>query len=272
MRMMPFWNKYLHLFSTTFGVALLLGALSAGAAEEEEGLEPLRILQLTGGGWHDYETQQHILSNGVEERINATVDIRFTDAPEEELQNHDWIEGYDAVLHNHGWSYLEPDVQARMAQAVSDAHAESGVGAVLLHNTMATFRDAPEWFEFTGVDMYHHEPHYPFTVLNFREDHPLMADFGTEWETPAGELYNINRVLPGASPLAIAYGRERSEEHEIVIWTREYEGVPVFATTIGHHNETMEEPVYLDLVARGILHVTGKLGEDGQPVEGYGVE
>ena len=271
MRITACWEKLLR-YSITLVMVLSLWTLTATSAGEEEAPEPLRVLQLTGGGWHDYETQQYILSDGVEERINATVDTLFTDAPEEDLENQDWIEGYDAVLHNHGWSYLDPEVQAHMAEVVSGAHAASQAGAVLLHNTMATFRDAPEWFEFTGVDMYHHEPQYPFTVLNFREDHPLMADFGTEWETPAGELYNINSVLPNTSPLAIAYGRERSEEYEIVIWTREYEGVPVFATTIGHHNETMEDPVYLDLVARGVLYVTGKLGEDGQPVEGYGAE
>jgi len=176
------------------------------------------------------------------------------------------------VLHNHGWSFMEPEDQAVMADRISGAHAESRTGAVLLHNTVASFRDYAGWFEFTGVDMYHHEPHYPFTVMNFREDHPLMADFGAEWKTPQGELYNIDRVLPNTSPMAIAYGRERSKRYEIVVWTNEYEGVPIFVTTIGHHNETMEKPTYLDLVVRGILYVAGKLGDDGQPIEGYGVE
>ncbi len=254
-------------------LAILLGASGALHAQEPESADqpsPLRILHLTGGGWHDYETQQHILSQGVEARINAKVDIVFTDEPG--FEGMDWIEGYDAVLHNHCWAGMEPEAQAIMAERVKEAHAETGVGAVLLHCAMATFRDAPAWFEFTGVDMYDHEPHYPFTVMNFRPDHPLMKPFGAEWDTPQGELYNIIRVLPNTNPLAIAYGRERSKQYEIVIWTNEYEGVPIFATTIGHHNETMEQATYLDLVARGVLYVTGKLGDDGQPVEGYDAE
>jgi type 1 glutamine amidotransferase len=37
-----------------------------------------------------------------------------------------------------------------------------------------------------------------------------------------------------------------------------------FATTIGHHNETMREEAYLDLVARGLLWACDKLDEDGR--------
>ena len=43
-------------------------------------------------------------------------------------------------------------------------------------------------------------------------------------------------------------------------------------TTIGHHNETMLEPTYLDLVTRGLLWAAGKLGEDGKPLPGYGAK
>jgi type 1 glutamine amidotransferase len=44
----------------------------------------------------------------------------------------------------------------------------------------------------------------------------------------------------------------------------------VFSTTIGHDNQTVEDPRYLDLVARGVLWACGKLGEDGKPLPGYG--
>jgi hypothetical protein len=32
----------------------------------------------------------------------------------------------------------------------------------------------------------------------------------------------------------------------------------------------MQQPVYLDLVTRGLLWACGKLGEDGKPLAGYG--
>jgi type 1 glutamine amidotransferase len=43
----------------------------------------------------------------------------------------------------------------------------------------------------------------------------------------------------------------------------------VFGTTIGHHNETMRQETYLDLVTRGLLWAAGKLDESGKPKPGY---
>ena len=39
---------------------------------------------------------------------------------------------------------------------------------------------------------------------------------------------------------------------------------------MGHHNETMREKVYLDLIARGLLWSCRKLDDDGKPLAGYG--
>ena len=43
----------------------------------------------------------------------------------------------------------------------------------------------------------------------------------------------------------------------------------VFATTLGHNNETVADARYLDLVTRGLLWATGHLAEDGKPAPGY---
>jgi type 1 glutamine amidotransferase len=43
----------------------------------------------------------------------------------------------------------------------------------------------------------------------------------------------------------------------------------VFGTTIGHHNETMSQETYLDLVTRGLLWACRKLDKNGKPVPGY---
>jgi type 1 glutamine amidotransferase len=55
------------------------------------------------------------------------------------------------------------------------------------------------------------------------------------------------------------------------VWVNEYgeKKSRVFGTTIGHHNETMLEDTYLDLVTRGLLWASGKLDDDGKPVAGY---
>jgi type 1 glutamine amidotransferase len=82
--------------------------------------------------------------------------------------------------------------------------------------------------------------------------------------------------MPTAKPLAKGKqvskakdGKERIDE-TVVVWTNEYNGkAKVFATTLGHNNETVSDPRYLDLVTRGLLWSTGHLTDDGKPAAGY---
>jgi len=58
----------------------------------------------------------------------------------------------------------------------------------------------------------------------------------------------------------------------VVTWTNLYgdKKTRVFSTTIGHNTETVANPRYLDLVARGVLWATNHLADDGTPAPGYG--
>ena len=47
------------------------------------------------------------------------------------------------------------------------------------------------------------------------------------------------------------------ELYQPTVWVNEYEGVRVFVTTIGHHNETMASDVYLNMLHRGVIWATG---------------
>ena len=82
------------------------------------------------------------------------------------------------------------------------------------------------------------------------------------------ELYKIEHVWDNCTPLAVAYGEDTKQDH-FVAWVNKFGNARVFGTSLGHHNETMNSDVWLGLVSRGVLWVTGKLGEDGEPVEGY---
>lgn len=55
----------------------------------------------------------------------------------------------------------------------------------------------------------------------------------------------------------------------MVIWVNTYGKAKVFGTTLGHGNATMQDPVYLDLVARGLLWACDKLEENGKAKSGY---
>ena len=83
------------------------------------------------------------------------------------------------------------------------------------------------------------------------------------------ELYKNAKLWPELVPLAKSYGVETKQDH-VVIWTNTYGKGRVFGTTLGHSNATMQDPVYLDLVTRGLLWACEKLDKNGKPLPGYG--
>ena len=113
-----------------------------------------------------------------------------------------------------------------------------------------------------------HEKNRDLNVKNIAEGHPVMKGFPAEWLDAKDELYKNEKLWEHFVPLAKAYGEDTKMDHN-VIWVNEYGKAKVFGTTLGHGNETMQSPVYLDLVARGLLWACGKLGEDGKPLPGF---
>ena len=81
------------------------------------------------------------------------------------------------------------------------------------------------------------------------------------WTTIHEELYNNEESLRGHRPPA---GPRQAEARtkNVVVWTNDYNGkARVFATTLGHNNETVADERYLDLVTRGLLWSVNKLDE-----------
>lgn len=236
----------------TTAVLLFGWAITSEAGANEH---KLKILFITGGGWHDFTAQEKILTKGIGERLDVefTVDHEAGDKPAHQLlrfEDSDWAKGYDLVLYNMS---LSTNQKPETAQAIIDSHVKHSVPAVLLHGSTHSYRHTgnKNWFRFMGGRSMRHERQGGFTNEVLKEDHPIMRGFPVPWVQPQGELYVIEEMFPTATTLAHAVGTS-SEKHQPTIWTNEYEGVRVFVTTIGHHNETMASDIYLDLVSRGI--------------------
>jgi len=254
-------------------IAILL-ASSAYAVER-----PIKALYVTGGGWHDYPAQKEIIAQGLGARLNIEMDVDFTAGKASNIaidlhRQPDWFKGYDVVIYNMCFAQVD-DVE--YVERLCAQHREQGIDAVLLHCAMHAYRaDTLEWFRFTGVRSHRHEEHRPFTVKPIQPEHPVMRGFPAQWRTPQGELYEIEEVYDTAVPLAQAFGEDTQKNH-VTIWTNQYGKSRIFATSIGHHNETMAHPYYLDLVARGVLYATGRLEEtrpwyslfDGYSLDGW---
>lgn len=249
----------------------------AGIAVGAPSVEPIRALLITGGGWHDYDAQKDILSEGIMARANVewTIALEGMEGSTRERSEHktalqeepDWAKNFDIAVYNICYGHLT-DVD--FIEAIARVH-EQGLPAVVLHCTMHSYREAETdaWQNLLGVETNRHEARRPFTVENLAAEHPIMKPFPATWRTPQGELYMIEHVHDGVTPLAHAYGVD-TQRHHLAIWTNEYGDARVFGTTIGHHNETMATDEYLGVVTRGLLWAAGKLQEDGTPAPGYG--
>lgn len=233
-----------------------LAACTTGPSTNPAAHQGPSILLVTGGGWHDYPSQQSLLMNGLDQRVD---DIRWTVVHEGDgqpdhrtsvLREKDWATDYDLVIHNTGFGRVtDADFVEHMV-----AH-HKGTPAVLIHSAVHSYRYAAPstaWFEFSGVQSMWHETEREFRVDAVHAGHPIMEGFPAQWHTPVTEeLYVVDRLWGDITPLAEAHGVETGTEHP-VIWTHKAEGVKVFATTLGHHSAMFRQPEYLDLLARGV--------------------
>lgn len=256
---------------------LLLASRPAPAAAAPK---PLKILLIAGGCCHDYAKQKDILKNGLEARLNAGVDIIYVadESTHPKLPiygNPDYAKGYDVVIHDECASDVN---DAAVVEGVLKPHRD-GIPGVNLHCGMHSYRigdpndpvtpHTPHglWFDYLGLQSSGHGAQLPIAIRFVDPASPITKGLA-DWTTVNEELYNNVKVFDGAHPLA--HGRQGKSDF-VSVWTNLYQGkTRVFSTTIGHNDETVADPRYLDLVARGVLWACGKLGEDGKPLPGYG--
>ena len=248
----------------TFVIVLaLLGSAAPALSAEPQTSAPLRVLLITGGCCHDYTAQKSILAEGISARAHVVFTVvqqggSSTNTKIPLYQNPDWAKDFDVVIHDECFADV---ADPAWTERILKPHRE-GLPAVVLHCAMHCYRDkTDEWFKFCGVTSHRHGAHYPYEVMNVDKAHPIMEGFGSSWQTPKEELYQIAKVWPTATPLGKARSRETKND-EVVIWTNTYGKARVFGTTIGHYNDTVAKPEYLDLVTRGMLWSANKLGKE----------
>ena len=266
-------------------LAALAWAVLPSALHAQEA-KPLKILLITGGCCHDYAKQKDILKKGIEERINAEItqihsDDKGTKPPLPIFGNAEYAKGYDLVIHDECAADIkDPAVIA----GVLKPHREDGIPAVNLHCAMHSYRfgdfgkpvaagaENSHWYEYLGLQSTGHGPQLPITITVLDEKAPVTSSI-VGWVTGKEELYNNIQVTTGK---ALARGKQGDgnkpgQNDTVIVWTNEYgaKKTRVFSTTLGHNNSTVEDPKYLDLVSKGILWATDKLGADGKPAKGY---
>ncbi|HEX8916570.1 MAG TPA: ThuA domain-containing protein [Humisphaera sp.] len=238
----------------------------------------LKVLLVTGGCCHDYGKQKQILQQGITARAaGVTIDVVHegdgkTNHRHSIYEKPDWWKGYDLVIHDE----CSADVKdVKFIENVLAPH-KAGIPGVVLHCGMHNYRSenfpkSTPWFDFTGLPSTGHGPQEPIAITYTDAESPVTKGLAG-WTTIKEELYNnvAGGVLPTAKPLARGKqvvkdkktGKENTVE-TIVAWTNEYgdKKTKVFATTIGHNNDTVADARYLNLVTRGLLWAAGSLDD-----------
>ena len=260
---------------------LLLFALASVAtpaaaqqtAAPSAAVRPIRALYITGGGFHDFVAQEQIVPPGLAARANIVWTIDHSAGKSVDMliprhQDTKWADEFDVVVYNMSFSNV---VDPQWIERIAHAHRDKGVAAVILHGATHSYRRSTTmaYKEMMGAASMRHDTQREFRIERIAPDNPIVKGLPKEWGPGSDELYNIDKMWPSATPLIQAWSIE-SEKHFPVAWTNTYGKARVFVTSMGHNNRTMSDPVYLDLVARGLLWTVGKLQPDGTPAPGYG--
>ncbi len=255
-------------------LAVAPGAQGTGSpqAARTESPRPIRALYVTGGGFHEFVKQETILPPAVAERVkvNWTIDHTAGTSTEVMIDRHkdtNWTKDFDVVLYNMSFSHV---VDGPWIERLAHAHRDSGVGAVILHGAVHSYRrsESRAWGELMGAFSLRHDSQRPLTVETVAPTHPIMRGFPANWVTTKEELYELQQVWPGMTPLAESHSVESQKRYPIM-WTNTHGKAKVFVTSLGHNTEIIANPVYLDVVTRGLLWTVGKLKDDGTPAAGY---
>ena len=246
---------------------------SAPVAAQTPQIKPLKALLVIGGCCHDYKAQQEILAKGIAERARVEVEIAYDpDTTTRHLnpvyEKADWATAYDVIIHDE----CSSDVKDLTVIDRILAPHQKGLPAVILHCGMHSYRSegfpsaVTPWFAFTGLQSTGHGPQAPIEITFAPSGSPITRGLAN-WMTINEELYNnsAGKLLDTATALARGKQTTKNKKGEeatndyVVAWTNNYKGTKVFATTLGHNNQTVADPRYLDLVTRGLLWSCGKL-------------
>jgi type 1 glutamine amidotransferase len=252
-------HRFLAKLAWIAGLLWLVGQPVSAAEGKNE--KPLRLLLITGGCCHNYPLQTEALKEAVAKLAKAEWKVvneggTGTRAQIALYDDPNWAKGYDLVVHNECFA---DTTNHEYIRKITQAH-RGGVPAIVIHCAMHTYRatDIDDWREFLGVTSRRHDHPSRYPVKKAEPAHLILKGMPENWVTPMDELYVIEKLWPNAKALATSVS-ERDGKTYPVVWINQYGKARVFGTTYGHSDDTFRDPVFLSLVARGLLWAAGRL-------------
>ncbi|HEY3323335.1 MAG TPA: ThuA domain-containing protein [Planctomycetota bacterium] len=247
------------MFSRLCAVLALLVSVSGLAGE-------LKVLYLTGGGYHDYKKQAEYIPTEMAKLANFKFDVKWAQkATSEVFPDEKYADGYDVVIYNFCFAAeKDPTIIERALKVMRE-----GKPTVMMHCSMHTYMASDAWTDCCGLRTRSHDGFRNFTITKATTDHPIVKALPEEWKTLGDELYR-NIAFPETSTALLKANSIESKKDHVIAWCHTYGKSKVFGTTLGHDMKTISTPEFIKLLVNGTLWAADKLDKDGKPVEGLG--
>lgn len=240
-------------------VLVLTAALTGAPAAHDAEAAPLKVLVLTGGGYHDFTGNTPALLEGVKGLAARPIEfttLKLATRPREgdtgpSLADEDIFSRHDVVLaYMQGELGFTDDVKARFLSYVRE-----GGGYVAIHSAGDSHPGWDEYDKLLGGRFEYHPPFGPITVKAEVTLHPIMKGVDTTWELN-DEFYHLQKCAED-DKLVLMRGRSPGEAEDAptrpVAWEKNYGEGRVFYTILGHGRETHEDARFHRLIANAVV-------------------
>ena len=223
-----------------------------GPVDKFAGQKRIKALVVSGGCCHDYRGQDKILMDLMADELPVDWTILYEGGTGGDVKvglygKPNWWEGFDLIVHNECYANVSDE---KLLQQIAAAH-KAGVPSMIFHCSLHSYRAATvdDFREVIGLMSHRHTRAHNIAVKVNGTESSITKGMPAEWSTPTDELYVIEKVWPGVTPLATAVSPEEGNAVYPVIWTNDFHGTRVFGTSLGH-GETWNDPVFRAMTVR----------------------
>ena len=150
------------------------------------------------------------------------------------------------AMHNFRWSSEEPGIYGiGKSSRLKKVWAKDYPG-----------ESFPAFWKLTGMDTVNHDWIGAFTVDKVL-DHPITQNLPASWKVSRDERYRTLRMQAGVIPLL-------KSGDSTIAWLHSFGKARIFATTLGHDDRTLKDPLFGELLSQGILFITGNLSDSDE--------
>ncbi len=242
------------LACTVLGTLLLFPGSGCARAERPE---PIRVLMLVGGIYHDYEKLPVELAARLTERGDGvTVDIT-TDLTR--LNKAD-LESYQVLLFN----VCQHDAPTEAQRDAIMSFVRGGKGLVSMHCALWSYQDWPEWAEMVGGFAPGHDKYGEFPVTILDPADATMEGLGSGFSI-TDEPYTVDKRDPDVNLLIRTTGVHKDRQGNIrsgpepQVWRRPWGDGRVFVVTFGHDGPSQRSDAFITLMHNGVRWASGRL-------------